>query len=126
MNSVVLVGIIKGNIFFGDDMELDGRYVLHIPLSKYENDEIIRLDMDDLIDELILNLEVQGFDSFYLTKVKSYYKSRSYDELLITIFAGDSDSPREIFRGWFFKHNDILCQEAFAYELDNRLIVESL
>lgn len=106
-------------------MELDNKFVLHIPLSKWENDKIMPLDMDDLIDELIKSLEVQGFDSFYLTKVKSYYKSRSYDELLITIFAGDSDSPREIFRDWFFKHNDVLCQEEFAYEFNNSLIVET-
>lgn len=106
-------------------MQLDCRYVLHIPLCKWENDVIVPLDMDEPIDELITQLEVKGFDGFYVTKVKSHYKSRCYDELLITIFAGCDDSPCEIFRDWFFAHNDILCQEAFAYEFNNRLIVET-
>ena len=60
----------------GDAMELDCRYVLHIPLSKWENGEVVPLDVDDEIEELIFCLEVQGFDGFYLTKVKSHYKSR--------------------------------------------------
>ena len=107
----------------GDAMELDCRYVLHIPLSKWENGEVVPLDVDDEIEELIFCLEVQGFDGFYLTKVKSHYKSRRYDELLLTIFAGDGDGPCEIFRDWFFRHNDVLCQEAFAVEVNNRMII---
>ena len=104
-------------------MELDCRYVLHIPLSKWENGEVVPLDVDDEIEELISYLEVQGFDGFYLTKVKSHYKSRRYDELLITIFAGDGGGPCEIFRDWFFRHNDVLCQEAFAVEVNDRMII---
>ena len=110
----------------GGAMELDCRYVLHIPLSKWENGEIVPLDMDGEIDELISHLEVQGFDGFYVTKVKSYYKSRRYDELLLTIFAGDGEGPWEIFRDWFSRHNDVLCQEAFAVEINNRMIIERL
>ena len=45
----------------GDSMELDCRYVLHIPLSKWENGEVVPLDVDDEIEELIFCLEVQGF-----------------------------------------------------------------
>ena len=33
-------------------MELDCRYVLHIPLSRWENDSLIALDVD-ILDELI-------------------------------------------------------------------------
>ena len=107
-------------------MELNCKYVLHIPLSRWENGSLIPLDVDELLDELILNLEVKGFDSFYLTKVESYYKSRKFNELLLTIFAGDGDAPHEIFKEWFLRHNDILAQEAFAYELNNKLIIETL
>ena len=81
------------------------------------------LDVDDEIEELISHLEVQGFDGFYLTKVKSYYKSRRYDELLLTIFAEGDEGPCEIFRDWFYRHNDVLCQEAFAVEINNRMII---
>ena len=106
-------------------MELDCRYVLHIPLSKWENGKLKALDVDGEIAELISLLEVEGFDSFYVTKVESYYKSRKYDELLITIFAGYGEGPCEIFRQWFSKHNDILCQEALAFEINNRMIIET-
>ena len=107
-------------------MILDCKYVLHIPLSRWENDSLIPLDVDEQLDELINDLEVQGFDSFYVTKVESYYKSRKFDELLITIFARDGDAPHEIFKEWFLRHNDILAQEAFAYELGGKMIIETL
>ena len=107
-------------------MELDCRYVLHIPLSKWENGEVVSLDVDGEIEELISHLEVQGFDGFYVTRVKSYYKSRRYDELLVTIFAGNGEGPCEIFREWFLRHNDVLCQEAFAVEINNRMIIRKI
>ena len=107
-------------------MELDCRYVLHIPLSRWENGKIMPLDMDEPISELMELLEDKGFDSFYVTKVEGHYKSRKYDELLVTIFADDDDSPIAIFRQWFSKNNGKLRQEAFAYEFNNRMIVENL
>ena len=107
-------------------MELDCRYVLHIPLSKWENGEVVSLDVDGEIEELISHLEVQGFDGFYVTRVKSYYKSRRYDELLVTIFAGNGEGPCEIFREWFSRHNEVLCQEAFAVEINNRMIIRKI
>lgn len=105
-------------------MELDCKYVLHIPLSRWENDGLKSLDVDDQIKDLINQLELNGFDSFYITKVESYYKSRKYDELLITIFAGTEESPQEIFKDWFSNNNDVLGQEAFAYELNNKLFIK--
>ena len=117
--------MILQNEFGLENMELDCRYVLHIPLSKWENGKIKSLMVDDVIAELISLLEAEGFDSFYVTKVESYYKSRKYDELLVTIFAGDGDGPCEIFRRWFLAHNDVLRQEAFAFEINNRMIIET-
>lgn len=35
------------------------KYVLHIPLSRWENDALIALNVDDLLEELINNLELQ-------------------------------------------------------------------
>lgn len=105
-------------------MELDCKYVLHIPLSRWENNRLKTLDVDEQINDLINQLELKGFDSFYITKVESYYKSRKYNELLITIFARTEESPHEIFKDWFSKNNDVLGQEAFAYELNNKMIIE--
>ena len=114
----------KNNRLNGEIMELDCRYVLHIPLSKWENDELVVLDIDSEIDELINQLEVEGFGSFYITKVESFYKTRRYDEILITIFAADGDGPHEIFKNWFNAHNDVLSQEAFSFEFNNSMFIE--
>lgn len=103
---------------------LEKKYVLHIPLTKYVDGELFEIDLDDIFDELICDLNREGFDGFYITHVESHYKSRIYDEKLITIFTcGNSVEGR--FRQWFFKNNDILCQEAFAYELNNVMFIES-
>lgn len=107
-------------------MILDCKYVLHIPLSRWENGSLIPLDVDEQLYELINDLDVHGFDSFYVTKVDSYYKSRKFNEVLITIFASDEGCVEEIFRDWFLKNNDVLSQEAFAYELKNKMIIETL
>ena len=107
-------------------MELDCRHVLYIPLSRWEIDTLIALDVDDMLGELVNLLEDEGFDSFYLTKVASYYKSRRFDEVTLTIFASSGDEPHEIFRRWFLDHNDVLGQEAFAYEIGNKMVIEPL
>lgn len=99
---------------------LTNRYVLHIPLTKFSNGELVDLDIEDIIDELL-----ESFESCYLTRVESYYKARNYNELLITVFASD-EPVGLIFRDWFLKYNHILAQEAFAYEHNNEMIVEEL
>lgn len=103
-------------------IELDKKYVFHIPLYKYLDGELVPIEMDDILDELISLL---GFKSLYLTKVKSVFKKRIYDEILLTIFTTDG-FPEEIFEKWFRQNNDVLCQEAFAYELDSKMIVKKL
>ena len=103
-------------------IELTEKYVLHIPLYKYVDDELVLIEIDNLLDDLISDLSENGFENFYLTKAKVHYKSRCFDELLITIFTS-SNSPVEIFERWFRNNNDVLCQEAFAWECRNSLFI---
>ena len=103
-------------------MELNQKYVLHIPLYKFVDDELILIEIDDLLEDLFDKLDAE---SLYVTTVKSVYKKRVYDEILIAIFACEK-SPVDEFSKWFYKNNDVLCQEAFAYEIENRLIIEKL
>ena len=103
-------------------IELDDKYVFHIPLYRCEDNELILIEMDDILDDLINQFHQNGFEGMYITQVKSYYRTRLYDEILITIFASGK-SPVEIFEGWFRKNNDVLLQESFAYETENRLII---
>ena len=106
-------------------IELGEKYVFHIPMYRYADDELVPIELDDLLDDLVLKLGYDGFDSMYVTKAKSFYKSRCFDELLLTIFSSSS-SPEDIFKKWFREKNDILGQEAFAWECGNSLFIESL
>ena len=106
-------------------IELAEKYVFHIPLYKHVADELLLIEIDDLLDELISDLSENGFENFYLTKAKAHYRSRCFDEVLITIFSS-SDSPAEIFEKWFRDNNDALCQEAFSYECGNSMIIHEL
>ena len=99
---------------------LDKKYVFHIPLFKFEGEQLIRIPIDDFLDDLIGQL---GSNGLYITKVKSHYKSRCFDELLLTLFVASDEHPEEIFGDWFRKNNDVLKQEAFAYECQNHMII---
>ena len=105
--------------------QLDKKYVLHIPTCKYIDNKLISLNIDEILDDLIKELRRNGLMSFYLTNVKSYYKSRVFDEVLFTVFTS-SVSVDEIFTKWFKKNNNLLQQEAFSFEYDNMMFVEKL
>ena len=101
-------------------MRLDNRYVLHVPLSKFINGRLVSIKIDEVLEELTGQLE-----SFYITRAQSRYKSRDFDEILITVFACDG-KIEETFKKWFIKNNDILGQEALAYEKNNELVIEEV
>ena len=103
--------------------KLDKKYVFHIPLYKFEDGELVELSIDGLLDNLIDDL---GADSLYITKAKSHYKSRCFDELLLTLFVSGDESPEDIFKNWFRDNNHILGQEAFAYECQNQMHIFDL
>ncbi len=107
-------------------IELDKKYVFHIPLYKYENDDLVLLEIDDVLDDLMIRLGENDFNSLYITKVESHYKSRYFDEILLTLFVRNDESPEVIFKKWFHENNDVLRQEEFAYECGNTLFVEKL
>ena len=84
------------------------------------------LKCDEIIDDLISKFSESGFDSLYMTRVKSCYRARLYDEILITLFTTEDRAPEEIFEGWFRKNNKMLEQEEFAYEKGDRMIIGRL
>jgi hypothetical protein len=109
--------------------KLNQKYVLHIPCYKHDATHLIKLDMETLIGGLISKLEKHGYESLYMSKVKGYYKTRCFDEILLTIFTSSNNNektPAIIFKEWFIEQNNILEQEAYAYEENNNLIIEEL
>lgn len=105
---------------------LEKKYVFHIPIFKYINGELVEIGIDGVLDDLIGLFAEQGFDSLYITNVKSIYKSRIFDELTLTLFSSGDDFPEAIFMEWFKDYNDVLCQEEFSYECNNRMFIERL
>ena len=108
-----------------DEIELNRKYVFHIPLFKFAGEGLIPIGIDGLLDDLIGEFCKNGFENFYFVKAKSHYKSRCFDEILLVIFT-DSDLPLEIFEKWFRGNNDALGQEAFAWECGNSLFIRDL
>ncbi|ADC46477.1 hypothetical protein mru_0626 [Methanobrevibacter ruminantium M1] len=114
-------------------IELNKKYVFHVPLYKYKDEELIPIDMDDILDELIDEFYQNGYDSLYMTNIETYYKYRFLTEILISIFVSterlakeNQEFPDRIFKKWFKKNNKILEQEAFAYEYNNKMFIEKL
>ena len=107
-------------------IELDKKYVFHIPLCRYGDGELREIDIDGVLDELIGLFNENGFDSLYVTKVKGHYRSRCFDELLLTLFSSSDENPEGIFIDWFERNNDVLGQEAFGWECGNRMYISRL
>lgn len=107
-------------------IELNKKYVFHIPLYKLIGDELILIHIEEILEDLFSQFNKNGFYSWYVTKVKAHYKSRAFDELLITIFTSSEEFPEVLFKKWFMENNNILEQEAFAYESNDSMIIEEI
>lgn len=112
-------------------MMLEEKYVFHIPKHKYTDGKVASIEIDDILDNLISEFARNGYENLYIINAKGYYKSRSFDELLITIYLSPKSKenqvlPDEIFEKWFKDHNDLLQQEAIGYEHNDRLFVEKI
>ena len=107
-------------------MILEKKYVFHIPLCRCSDNGLVRLEIDDLIKDLLSRLSQSGYDALHVTKTKGYYISRCFDELLITLFSKSSQFPEDIFTEWFRQSNHILKQEALAYECRDKIFIEKL
>ena len=108
-------------------MELDKKYVFHVPIYKFFKMGLIPIEYEEVLDVLIDRFNQDGYGSLYITEVKGFYKSREFDVLLITIFTSSYDDlPELIFKNWFIENNDVLGQEAFAYECNNSMFVEEI
>lgn len=110
-------------------IELNKKHVIHIPLHKFEDKTLKKIYISQPLEKLDKMLQEEGYTSYYKTKVQGFYKGRSFDELLITIFSSEEDNrtgPDEIFIKWFKNNNHLLKQESFAYEEDNSLKIIEL
>lgn len=101
----------------------DIKYVLHIPLYRNVGGRLESIEHESILDELILNLGENKFNSFYTQKIKSYYNSKSFDEMIITIYTSKDGDIEDIFTKWCRNNHDILKQECYAYEKNDALYI---
>ena len=110
----------------GDTMEKTIFYhklVFHIPQKTWIEGELLDIyGLEKAEEKLFAMLYEGGVTSFYLTEATGYYNGRHYPETLLTVF-GDTLSVSKVFEHWCEAHQSILRQEAYAYELDGKLIV---
>ena len=112
-------------------MKLTEKFVFHIPLFRYVDEELLPINnINSIIDELIEKFNENNYKSLYLMNVKGFYKSRCFDEILITMYISSSNEnrtpPDELFRKWFKENNDKLKQESFAFEYNDTMFVEDI
>lgn len=108
-------------------MDYNAKLTFHIPCAAWSNG-LIEINYKAFKQYLLEGLAAIGLTSLYSVQAKGYYKGREYDEILLTVFCKeqDCDAAAEVFRQTFRVHNDLMRQEAFAYECNGVLVVENL
>ncbi len=106
---------------------LPEKFTVHIPHYRW-NGKPEPIDYQAFIRQLAEGLESLGIDSFYTTPATGYYKGRSYDETLLTLFctADVADAVAGVIENLFRTNNHLLQQEAFAFERNGVLWVGEL
>lgn len=105
----------------------DTKIVLHIPHFAFSDGGLVEIDCYGFCKALCERMNGNGITDWYETNAFGRYKGRRYDQELWTLFVrpDQKDVVLESFREMFSEWNDVLQQEAFAYELNGVLHVES-
>ncbi len=101
--------------------------ILHIPHYKWDG-KLISIDYLSFTKRIISRLAETGIEGGYRIAAKGYFKGRSYDEDLLTVYCTDDQAEKvvSIFRQVYNEANDIMQQECFAYEHNGKMYVVSL
>ncbi len=108
-------------------MEYSEKLTLHIPHYKWDG-KLIPIDYLYFTQKIIGRLAEIGIDGCYSVAVTGYYKGRSYDEDLLTVYCKNDqvDKAVNIFRQSYGDTNDTMQQECFAYEYNDKMYVVGL
>lgn len=93
------------------------KLVFHIPCYMYKDGALQPAPWQQVIDDFAKVL-YEHTDGFFVTDAIGYYKGRTYAEKLLTAYC-DAKVAAD-----FLHIARILEQEAYAYEIDGRLIIE--
>ncbi len=108
-------------------MEYKTKLVFHIPCATWNNG-LIPVNYNAFKQILLEAFAEIGLTSLYTVSAKGYYKGREYDEILLTVFSSlrGANAAVNAFRKCFKERNNLMKQEALAFERDGVLIVEAL
>ncbi len=94
------------------------KLVFHIPCCTCKNGVLQPVPWQQVIDKFAQELYLHT-DGFFVTDAIGYYKGRSYAEKLLTVYCDSSTVTAD-----FLRIARVLEQEAYAYEIDDRLVIE--
>ena len=108
-------------------MKLTHKLVFHIPQKALVHGVALEIPFSALFPNLVTALYDAGVSGFYVVDGVGFYEGRTYPEKLVTVFCEDApEDVEKAYRDWFRHFNDVLQQEAFAYEVDGVLHIEKL
>ncbi len=109
-------------------MTYDTKLTLHVPCVAKESGGLVKINYEEFKSRLIKALADVGVNSYYTQAATGYYDGAEYDEVLWTVYCEkqDGDKIAEALCRTFRESNDILKQEAFAYERNGVMTVENL
>lgn len=108
-------------------MKLPHKLVFHIPQKALVHGVALEIPFSELFPNLVTALYAAGLSGFYVVDGVGFYKGRTYPEKLVTVFCGDTmEAVESAYQDWFQRFNDVLQQEAFAYEVDGELVIKDL
>lgn len=93
------------------------KLVFHIPCCTYKDGALQPAPWQQVIDDFAKVL-YEYTDGFCVVDAVGYYKGRSYAEKLLTVYC-DMAVVAD-----FLRIAAVLEQEAYAYEIDGRLVIE--
>ena len=102
---------------------LDHKAVLHIPRQYWDGAQLRDLDLQKVLPALTELLETIGISGWHETEAYGHFKGRRYPELQITVFDTDPMAVEQVFRQWIEDAHPQLRQEAYAWEMDGKLVL---
>ncbi len=108
-------------------MEYSEKLTLHIPHYRWDG-KLIPIDYSSFTEKIVSRLSEIGIEGCYSIVATGYYKGKSYSEDLLTVYCTKDqvEGVVNIFNRAYKKANDIMQQECFAYEHNDKMYVVSL
>lgn len=101
---------------------IKNKVVIHLPHKAWVDNQFIDINYSNCRENLLAFLQEFNINGFYITNVLGFYKNRSYNEELITLFYEKINKNfKNLLIDWAKEWKIKLYQEAFAIEFNDTL-----